>query len=831
MSCYCETTYSPQEQRIMDKNSGNLDYRKGRERVYRIIDRYQGVKPKIDIERACYFTQSMEKTEGKLLMLRWALAMKNVAEHITVYVDEDNLLAGRGGKAPRYGILYPEVCGNIIEETLDNISNRVGSSFDLDDEDIATLRREVVPYWKDRSFTNDFVRSLPEETRRIAYEGDELKARNILNESITLRGSLQWVPDYNKVMEKGFLKMKEEAAEQLTQLEKDDPMECIAQGDKYQYLVGIMAICDAIIIWAERHAEEALHQAEICTDPARKQELLDIADRAKHVPAHTPRNFPEAVQAMWFTALFHRLEFNTGGIVSNGRMDQYLYPFYKQDIEAGTLTEKQAMDYLECLWVSMAQNVDLKFAAHGGTMFEGYAHWEATTIGGQTRDGRDATNDLTYLMLRSKQEFTLDFPDLAARIHSRSPERYLREVAKTIKEGSGYPKLMNDEEIIPTLLSKGAPIEDAYDYAASGCSEARMPNVDTFTTAGVYVSVVTPVEMTLYNGRTYATGNDLVGLETGAPEALTTWEDFWNAYKAQLENLLHHVLTLQYYGIKLREKHFASPLSSCLHDLCMKNCKDLHSRVIPSGLDFGCFDVVGYASAANSLAGIKSLVYDKKEYSLAQVVNALENDFAGEEIMRQKMLKAPKYGNNDPYADEIAKNIEIVCAEFAEKASKYLGIYFEVRYVPVTAHVAFGTATGATPDGRHASVALSDGTSAAQGTDSKGPTAVLLSNAATKNLGYKERAARLLNLKFTPSCLKGEDGLENLVDFIRVWCDLKLWFVQFNVINTETLKKAQEHPEDYKSLLVRVAGYSAYFVSLSKDVQNDIITRSAHESI
>lgn len=831
MSCYCGTVYSPQEQRIMDKNEGNLAFREGRERIYKMIDRYQGAKPKIDIERACYFTQSMEQTEGKLLMLRWAIAMKNVAEHVTVYIDEDNLLAGRGGKARRYGILYPEVCGNVIEETLDNISNRVGSSFDLDDEDIEILRREVVPYWKNRSFTNEFIKSLPEETRRIAYKENSTEARNIINESITLRGSLQWVPDYNKVMEKGFLQMKQEAAERLQRLKEEDPMEYIAQGDKYQYLQGIMIECDAIILWAERHADEALRQAAETSDEKRKEELLAIAERCKHVPAHTPRNFAEAVQAMWFTALFHRLEFSTGGIVSNGRMDQYLYPFYKQDIENGILTEKQAMEILECLWVSMAQSVDLKFAAHGGTMFEGYAHWEATTIGGQTRDGRDATNELTYMMLRSKQELTLDFPDLAARVHSRSPEKYLREIAKAVREGSGYPKLMNDEEIIPTLLSKGAPIEDAYDYAASGCSEARMPNVDTYTTAGVYISVVAPVEMVLYNGRASATGDDLVGLETGEPESLKTWDAFWNAYKAQLTNQLNHVMALQYYGIKLREKHFASPLSSCLHDLCMKNCKDLHSRVIPGGLDFGCFDVIGYASAANSLASIKSLVYDKKEYTLQQVINALHNNFEGEEIMRQKMCKAPKYGNNDPYVDEIAKSIEQVCAEFAEQASKYLGIFFEVRYVPVTAHVAFGTATGATPDGRKAGMALSDGTSAAQGTDIKGPTAVLLSNAQTKNLGYRERAARLLNLKFTPSCLQGEEGLQHLVDFIRVWCDLKLWFVQFNVINAETLKKAQEKPEDYKSLLVRVAGYSAYFVSLSKDVQNDIITRTAHESM
>ncbi len=821
--------FTPQEKRIMDKNNGDLGFREGRERVYKILDRFQGKKPVVDIERAVYFTESMKQTEGKILVLRWALAMKNVAEKMTVYIDEDNLLAGRGGKAARYGIMYPELCGNVIEQTLDSISGREGSAFDVLEEDREVLRRDIAPYWKDKAFFDDFVRSLPEETLRISYDPQNpTQVRNIVNETMTLRGSLQWVPDYEKAISKGFKAIKEEAQEKLNQMNQ---MEYDVYGEKRQFLEAVVIECDAIILWAHRHAEEALRLAEQTENTITKQELLDIAERCKQVPEYPARNFAEAVQAHWFTALFHRLEISTGSVVSNGRMDQFLYPYYKQDIQNGTLTEKEATELLECLWVTMAQSMDLKFAAAAGTMLDGYAHWEAVTIGGQTCTGQDATNELTYLMLKSKQEFTLDYPDLSARVHKRSPEKYLREIVKTIKEGSGYPKLFNDEEIILNLVSKGAPLEDAFNYAASGCSEVRMPNRETFTCGDSYVSLVAPLELVLYNGKTFATGEEIVGLKTGELTQFPTWDAFWDAYTDQLNNLFRHMLVHTYWGIELRDKHYASPLSSCLHDLCMDSCKDLHSKKIPGGIDIGFFDVIGYATATDSLAAIKKLVYDEKIYSLEEIVSALKTNFEGNEIMRQRMLHAPKYGNNDAYADDIARKIENLCTEYARKASDFLEIHLDARMVPITAHVAFGHSTGATPDGRKASVTLSDGASAAQGADINGPTAVLMSNHNTKDYRYKERAARLLNLKFTPSSLEGDTGICGMVNFIRAWCDLGLWFVQFNVINPETLKAAQSEPEKYRNLIVRVAGYSAYFTALSKGVQDDIISRTQHNII
>ena len=465
-----------------------------------------------------------------------------------------------------------------------------------------------------------------------------------------------------------------------------------------------------------------------------------------------------------------------------------------------------------------------------GPLFQPHRR-EAVTIGGQTRDGLDATNDLTYLFLRSKREFPLNYPDLAARIHASSPERYIREVVETIKQGSGYPKLFNDEEIILNLVSQGAPLEDAYDYAASGCAEVRMPNRDTFTGAHPYINLASVLEMVLYNGKTYKTGDEILGLQTGDPTKFSTYEEFWNAYEAQLTNLLRHALIQEYSIIRLRPNHFACPLNSVLHDLCMASCRDLHSREIPGGIDIGFLDIIAYGTAADSLAAIKKLVFEEKVLTMEEVIDALKCNFKGKEVIRQMMVHAPKYGNNDPYVDEIARKIDKVYMEFTKVHCQELGIHMDPRMVPVTSHVPFGKAVGATPNGRVAEFPLSDGASASHGSDVNGPTAVLLSNYFSKNITYRERGSRLINLKFTPACVAGEEGTEKLSALIRTWCDLKLWFVQFNVVNRETLVEAKAHPENYRNLIVRVAGYSAYFTDLSSDLQDDIIERTQHTSI
>ncbi len=828
MECGCRV-YSPLEEKILQEKAGNTAYKQGRERVYNILDSFSNTRPEFDIERGLLFTQAMKETEGEKLVLRWAKAMMHIAKNITVYIDDYNLIVGRAGRKGRYGILFPELDGNYLGEAVEKLPERDVSPFHISDEEARIIKEEIAPYWKGKTYWEEIIAAMPADTRRITYEPDNIfETRYICNETGSFRSSLQWVPDYEKVLKKGFRGLKQEALAKMAELDPDNPYDTI---NKKPFLDAMVMICDAIVLWANRHADLAEEHAQTCQDAQRKAELLDIAQRCRRVPEYPAENFRDAVQSQWFVQMFSRLESKTSAIVSNGRMDQYFYPYYMADKEAGILTDEQATELLECMWVSMAQYIDLYLSPMGGTFNEGYSHWEAVTIGGQTADGRDATNELTYLLLKSKQEFPLNYPDLAARIHSRSPERYIQEVAKTIKEGSGYPKLINDEEIIPILLSKGASFEEAYDYAVSGCTEARMPNKDTYTATHSYINIGSAMELTLYNGRTLKTGEELVGIETGEAANFTTYEEFFDAFQKQLYNLMRHAFVQQAVMIDARPSHFATPLFSVMHNLCMQNCLDLQEKVIPGGMDSGYFEIIGYATAVDSLAAIKKLVYEDKTVTMQELLAALRTNFAENEPLRQRLVNAPKYGNADNYADSIAKQVDQLALDYTARNSKKLGVQLDLRFVPFTAHIPYGKAVSATPNGRFAYTPLADGTSPSQGCDHEGPTAILMSNVLSKNCGYKERASRLLNITLSPACVAGEEGTQKLKSFIRAWCDLKLWHVQFNVVNKETLIAAKASPDDYRGLIVRIAGYSAYFTELTADLQDDLISRTEQSAL
>jgi formate C-acetyltransferase len=810
---------------VLEEQQGIQSYA-GRERVFAILNSFKGTRPTIDVERAAVFTESMRQSEGEHLTLRWAKALKRIAENISVYIDDHQLLVGRSGCGGRYGILYPELDGDFLDLAVEQLPSRIESPFSISATDAKVVVEQIAPYWKGKTFHEALTKALPEETMKLTCDPqDPLRSRFIVNETASFRSSLQWVHDYEKVLKRGFKGIRAEAQARLDALDSISPID---NREKAPFLQAVITLCDAVVIWARRHAELAEQMAARETDPARKQELQLIAEHCRWVPENPARTFHEAMQSQWFVQMFSRIEQKTGTIISNGRMDQYLYPFYAKDVAEGRLTPAKAMELLECMWVAMAQFIDLYISPAGGAINEGYAHWEAVTVGGQTQGGIDATNDLTYIFLKSKREFPLNYPDLAARMHSRAPQRYFYEVAETIKEGSGFPKLINDEEVIPLLVSKGAGFEEAYDYAVSGCTEARMPNRDTYTSPNAYINFAAALEMALRNGRMKIYGDELIGLETGDPCNFKTWDEFWQAYIAQQTNFLKHAFIQQHIIIFSRPNHFATPLGSALHDLCMKTCKDLHSPVIEGGIDFGYFEFIGYGTVIDSLSAIKKLIFETKKLSMQELIAALDCDFVGKEYIRQLLMHVPCYGNNDPYADAIGKAIDLEALKFTKKYSAELGVHMDLRYVPFTSHVPFGKVVSTTPNGRKAYTPLADGSSASQGADVNGPTTVLLSNYATKNYNYRERASRLLNVKLSPSCVAGEEGTQKLVSFLRTWIDLKLWHVQFNVINKDTLLAARKDPDQYRSLLVRVAGYSAYFVDLSADLQDDIIRRTEH---
>lgn len=824
----CCTVLTPQEERILNEQAGQNQekFKKGRERVYNILESFKGTPPRISLDRARLMTESFKETEGQPLILRWAKALKHIVENIPVYIGEYDIVVGRADGHPgRHGLIYPELDGAFLDKAV-NMLTKGKTPYIVTEEDIKAIREEIVPYWKGKTLHELFAAALPEDTRNLIFSKDDIfYQRYVVTQTATIRSSLQWVHDYEKVLKRGFKDIKREAEERLAALDPINPKDNV---EKKPFLEAAVLVCDAVITFARRYAQLAASMAEQETNEHRKNELLEIARICQCVPENPARTFHEAVQSVWLTQVVSRLEQNIGAVVGNGRMDQYFYPYYKKDIEEGRITEEYALELLESLWVNMAQFINLKVSPAGAAFTEGYSHWEALTIGGKTRDGRDATNELSYLILRSKREFPLNYPDLAARIHAQSPEKFIHEVSETIKEGSGFPKLMNDEEIIPLLLAKGAPLEEANDYCASGCSEVRMVNRDTYTSPCAWVNLGAILEMALNDGKIKAFNNEQIGPQTGDPRNFTTFEELWDAYCKQQEFVLKHVFIQQYVADTLRPKHLASPLASVLHDLCMKECKDLQSGDIPGGINLGFYDMLGFGTVVDSLAAIKKLVFDDKKITMSELLEALDANFEGKEVIRQLLINAPKYGNNDMYADSIGRDIEAHAIGFSKKYPTAFGGELDVRMVPVTAHIPLGKIVGATPNGRKAGMPLADGGGPSHGADTRGPSATLISIANTKNMGEKERAARLVNLKLSPSTVAGEEGTRKLMSLIRTFCDLKLWHLQFNVINRETLLAAQKDPEKYRNLLVRVAGYSAYFVDLSTELQNEIIARTEH---
>ncbi|MDO7785703.1 (2S)-3-sulfopropanediol dehydratase [Desulforamulus aquiferis] len=817
---------SPQEERILNEKLSQAEMQKGRERVYNILNSFKGDVPRISLERARLMTESFKQTEGQPMVLRWAKALKYICENIAVYIGDYDIVVGRADGHPgRHGLIYPELDGAFLDVAIDMLL-KGKTPYKVSDDDLKAIKEDIVPYWKGKTLHEVFASSMPEETKNIIYNPENnFYQRYIVTQTATIRSSLQWIHDYEKVVKRGFKDLKREALEKLAALDINNPKD---NCEKRPFLEAAVMVCDATIILSRRYAEIAASMAEKETNEQRKQELLQIAEICNYVPENPARTFQEAVQSVWMAQIVSRLEQNVGAVVGNGRMDQYFYPYYKKDIEEGRITDDFALELLESLWLNMAQFLNLKVSPAGAAFTEGYSHWEALTVGGKTKDGRDATNELSYLILRSKREFPLNYPDLAARIHAQTPEKFMHEITETIKEGSGFPKLINDEEVIPLLLAKGAPFADANDYAVSGCSEVRMPNRDTFTSPCAWVNLGAVLEMALNNGKIKSLNNEQIGPQTGEPTEFTSFDDLWQAYTTQQGFILKHTFIQQYLADVIRSKYLATPFSSVLHDLCMNECKDLYSGPIEGGVSLGFYDLLGFGTVIDSLAAIKKLVFEDKKFTMAELIEALDANFEGKEVIRQMLLNAPKYGNNDMYADSIGFNIEAHAINFAKKYRTAFGGELDARYVPVTAHIPLGKIVGATPNGRKAGMPLADGGGPSHGADTRGPSASLQSIANTKCMGEKERAARLVNIKLSPSTVAGEEGSKKLISLMRSFCDLKLWHLQFNVINRDTLLAAQKDPEKYRNLLVRVAGYSAYFVDLSPELQDEIIARTEH---
>jgi pyruvate formate-lyase/glycerol dehydratase family glycyl radical enzyme len=776
-------------------------------RVQRLLGNFYAARPEVFAERSVLATRAYAETEGQPIAIRRAKMMWCVLDGVTVLIRDGELVVGCKTPAILGSPLYPEVACDWVEEELETIALRNEAPFYIGDETKETLRTEVFDYWRGKQVCNRIVEVLPSEVQQATDAG--LFFHYYLNRTI---GHI--TVDYQRVLEKGFLGLKADVEDELKKINYEE-RGCL----KKLHLLQAMSICcDAAIRFAERHAEEAERLAAVESDPVRRAELEQVAEICRRVPAHPARTFHEALQSFWFVHLILNLETNSYAI-GPGRFDQYIYPYYRADTDAGQLTQEQAWELLACLWIKFNE---LTVVKEGGTAKASttYNDFQNLNLAGQTVEGRDATNGLSYLCLDVTGRLKLPQPQISVLISEKTPDRFLMKADEVIRLGFGMPAVFNDDEKVQALLHKGKTLEDARLGGINGCVELVVQGKDNMASSG-YLNMPKCLELALNNGIDPLTGTQL-GPQTGDPCDFTSFDQLMEAFHQQMVHAIE--LKIVYDGIARQAyaEFCPVPFTSLLISDCLENGREYHDGGARYNLPLICG--VGTGTMADSLAAIKKLVYDEEKISLEELVSALRSDFAGYERLRQMLLnRPPKWGNGDDYVDTLAHDVvEMFCDEL-EKHRNAEGTLYAANMIPTTTHIWFGSLTGATPDGRLAEAPLSEGISPVQGMDRNGPTSVVRSMA---RLDHARCCGTLLNMKFHPSALSGEEGLRKFAHLIRTYFKLGGHHMQFNVVSAETLRAAQEHPEEYRDLVVRVAGYSDYFVRLSRDLQDEIISRT-----
>ncbi|WP_371374858.1 formate C-acetyltransferase/glycerol dehydratase family glycyl radical enzyme [Sporomusa aerivorans] len=777
---------------------------------------YLDAKPSISVHRAVAFTLSHQSTEGEAVIIRRAKAFQAVCKSIPVTIFEGELIVGSVGEFLKTGVICPEYSWKWVEQEMDSFENRDQDPYCIDEAAKDILRKKIFPYWRGKSLEENFLSRINQETAKILIDtgiiDNDSKWRNAVGE-ITA--------DYQDIIfKKGFGGLKQEALAKLQSLE---PVSAEAL-EKIDFYNAAVLVCEGIIILARRYADKAAELARTETDALRRQELLEIAKVCRKVPEHPPENFYEAVQTVWFTQLGSILSENSLAL-NIGRFDQYMYSYYAGDIKAGAITPSAAQELIEALWIKLSEWV-WAISSNTAKFFAGYNSFQNLTIGGRTRDGRDATNELSYMCLKATENVKTHQPGLSVRIHPDSPEEFLLAVCKLIRVGTGFPAVHNDRVGSQMLLAEGLSPEDARDWNNCGCVVPHFRKVGKWTSA-VNINLAAAVEYALNGGRSRITGKDM-GLPEVPVAEFKSYEEVKAAFYKQLAYLIKHSVIGSITAQQIHAEMVPRPYISMLVDGCMEQGKDLSK----GGAKYNLGPVltgIGVADSANSLAAIKKLVFEDGKYTLDQINKALDVDWEGYEELRQAVLACPKYGNDDDYVDSIAAEISDFYYREVRAYKDYFGSPFNSAFMGISNYIPAGSVIGATPDGRRAKTPLTEGVSPHAGTDLTSPTAAMRSVAKINHDVHS--GGTLMNIKLSPELLESERNLKNLAAIIRAYFALGAFHVQFNVISTETLKKAQEQPEEYKDLLVRVAGYSTQFVNLSREAQNAIIERTTYEAM
>jgi formate C-acetyltransferase len=782
------------------------------ERITKLREKTLCTHPSISIERAKLLTEFYKSGESERVSVpvARALAFKYLLEHKSLSVNEGELIVGERGPGPHETPTYPEICTHSLQD-FEILDSREKISFKVDEKTRHIQEDEIIPFWKGRSIRDRIFKEVDEEWVD-CYEA------GIFTEFMEQRAPGHTVLD-NKIYNKGFKDFINDINVSLSHLDFFNDAEAF---DKREELKGMKIAAEALINFAHRYSKYLLKLAENEKEIERKSELITLAGICKKVPENAPQTFREALQYYWFVHIGVITELNTWDSFNPGRLDQHLYPFYKKDIENGILTEENAKELLQSFWVKFHNQPAPPKVGVTAQESNTYTDFCLINLGGLTEEGNDAVNELTYLILDVIEEMRILQPSSMVQISKKNPDQFLRRALKIIKTGFGQPSVFNTDSIIQELLRQGKSLTDARNGGASGCVETGAFGRESYILTG-YFNIPKVLEVTLHNGTDPRTGKQ-IGIKTGNALKFRSYNELFEAFKKQLNHFIDIKIKGNIVVEKLWAEFLPAPFLSILIDDCIKNGKDYNTGGARYNTSY--IQGVGMGTITDCLSSIKYNVFDKKRFRIEELLSALNKNFEGYGKIRKLVMdETPRYGNDDDYADGILKDVFESYFKAIDGRPNTKGGHFRINLLPTTCHVYFGSVLGATPDGRLAKKPVSEGISPVQGADRKGPTAVLKSAAKIDHL---RTGGTLLNQKFTPQILSDDSGIEKVLHLIRAYFKMDGHHIQFNVVSAETLRKAQQEPENYRDLIVRVAGYSDYFVNLGLDLQEEIIKRTEH---
>ncbi|PIE35685.1 pyruvate formate-lyase [candidate division KSB3 bacterium] len=781
------------------------------ERISGIKERLLLNEREIDIERARYTTESYKETEGQPMPVRRARMLLHLVRKMSIRIEPDEIIVGNRSLLPRMGIVAPEGAVDWIDKELDILATRPQDKFNIRPEYVQELREEIFPYWRGQTLEDTVATRVPDDVM-VAVKGKAFS----LNQTDHAQGHI--LPDVEgwlKLGIAGLRKKVQTAGQNAKQL--SDEQEIFYKAESI--------VLQAAQEFIRRYADLARQLGKQAEGSECRQELQRIAEVCDWISEQPPRDFHEALQFSWFLFVLLQIESNASSF-SPGRFDQYMLPFLERDLMSEKLTFSQAQELLEYFWLKCNEVVLLR-SSSSARYFAGFPIGFNIVLGGQKADGSDASNFLSYMCLRAQADLGLTQPNLSIRIHNNSPQEFLLAASSVVSKGSGMPQVFNDEVIIPGQINRGIDPEDAMNYAVVGCVELSTPGKALGWSDASMFNLTRVVELTLFGGKDPQTGEQ-IGLETPTLNEMQNFDELEAAYDRQLA----YFIPLMVKGCNIVDGIHAEKLPSPFLSLVIDDCIERGLDVTAGGARYNFSGVQGVqiANVADSLVGIKQAVFEEKWLSAAELLTVLRNNFNGQETLRQRLIhRVPKYGNDDDRVDTFEKKWADRYSELVVRHSTIRGGVYQPGFYTVSAHVPMGAHVGATPDGRKAGEPLADGgVSPTAGRDLKGPTAVLRS-VGKMNLRLASNGT-LLNMKFLPAFFEGKHALEKFVTLLRGFCKLKIPHVQFNVVSAKTLRQAQAEPDQFRHLVVRVAGYSAYFTELDKDLQDEIIRRTEFDA-